>query len=170
MRRLRHTVLGASLLGVAVLGAVPAGAQESEERDVEITFDTGDFDAEAGDWGVTVVYVSGDMEDGVPFTVELYGDGDTVLWSGTEDFTEPTTAVAVDQFVAVGEVVEAGISQALPEVAGVIDQRQEVEVQRQGAGGGGGGALALSLVLAVVLLAILFRTPLPSAVSQRWTK
>ena len=166
-RRAMIVLIAASTI---LIGASSAGAQESEERSVEITFDTGDFDAGEGDWSITVVYVSGDMEDGVPFTVELYGEDDTVLWSGTEDFTEPTTAVAVDRFVAVSEVVEAGVSQALPEVAGQIDERQRVEVQRQGAGGGGGGALALSLVLAVVLLAILFRTPLPSAVSQRWTK
>ena len=54
------------------------------------------------------------------------------------------------------------------EVGGVQIEPPEVE---WGAGGGaGGGDLALTMVLAVLLVALVFRTPLPSASSQRWTK
>lgn len=160
-------------LGVAVLitVAAPAGAQESsDERGVEITFDVGDFDGDEGDWPITVVYVAGDMEDGEPFTVELLDEDGAVLWSATEAFTAPITTVTVEPFVAVGEVAEAEVSQAVAAVAGAVVERPPAEVLRQGAGGGGGGTLALSMVLAVVLVAIVFRTPLPSASTQRWTK
>ena len=163
--------VAAVVLCVAIL-CVPesVAAQSTDERDVEITFDTGDFDADAGDWPITVVYVSGDVDEAAPFTVELLGEDGGVLWTGTEDFDGPTTAVAVASFVAVGDVVQAAISQPDPEVAGDVTERDVVDVLRQGAGGSGGGTIALSLVLAIILLAILFRTPLPSAVTQRWTK
>lgn len=171
MMRLRALFALALVIGATGTTAIPAGAQTpDEERAVEITFDVGDFDGEQGDWPITVVYVSGDMEDGQPFTVELTGEDGSVVWSGTETFTAPITTVAVDRFVAVGAVVEAGISQAIPEVAGDVVERPAPEVLSQGAGGGGSGQLALSMVLAVILVAIVFRTPLPSQTSQRWTK
>ena len=171
MTRLRARLALVIIVGAMLSAPGRAGAQTpDEERAVEITFDVGDFDSEQGDWPITVVYVGGDMEDGQPFTVELTGDDGTVVWSGTETFTAPMTTVAVDRFVAVGAVAEAGISQAIAEVAGDVVQRPPPEVLSQGAGGGGSGQLALSMVLAVILVAIVFRTPLPSATSQRWTK
>ena len=163
-------ILLAALL-LLTLGAGPAAAQEvDEEGNVEITFDVGEFDGERGDWPFTVVYVAGDLTEGEPFTVVLSGDDGTVLWSGADRFTAPVTTVAVDRFVAVGDVVEAGISQSVPEVAGDVVERPAPEVLSQGAGGGGSGQLALSMVLAVILVAIVFRTPLPSQTTQRWTK
>ena len=168
---MRRGVLTLPLMFVAALCvAAPAGAQAAEEGNVEITFDIGEFDGERGDWPITVVYVAGDLTEGEPFTVVLTGDDGTVLWSGTDRFTAPITTVAVDRFVAVGRVVEAGISQSVPEVAGDVVERPAPEVLSQGAGGGGSGQLALSMVLAVILVAIVFRTPLPSQTSQRWTK
>lgn len=41
---------------------------------------------------------------------------------------------------------------------------------RQGSGLVGAGQLALSMVIAVIFVAILFRTPLPSATTQRWRR
>jgi hypothetical protein len=161
-------ILSAAFLTVT-LTAGPAGAQAPEDR-VDVTFDVGDFDGERGDWPITVVYVAGDLAEGEPFTVVLTGEDGTVVWSATEPFTAPVTAVTVDRFVAVGDVVEAGLSQSLPEVAGDVVERPPPEVLSQGAGGGGSGQLALSMVLAVILVAIVFRTPLPSQTSQRWTK
>ena len=167
----KHVLLLFVVAGLALVSAAaPAAAQDGAEGDVEITFDTGDFDSEQGDWPITVVYVSGEMQAGEPFTVELTGADGAVLWSATEIFTAPTTTFAVVPFVPVGAVTGAGVSQAVAEVAGDTVERRPPEVLSQGAGGGGGGTLALSMVLAVVLVAIVFRTPLPSASSQRWTK
>ena len=164
-------VLGLVVAVAALLGgAGPAAAQDEGERDVEITFDTGAFDSEQEDWPITVVYVTGDMDDGEPFTVQLTGEDGAVLWSATEVFTAPTTTVSVVPFLPVGAVTGAEVSQAVTQVAGDRVERHPPEVLSQGAGGGGGGTLALSMVLAIVLVAIVFRTPLPSASSQRWTK
>ncbi len=184
----------------------PAGAQTVEaERNVDITFEVGNFDGARGDWPITIVHVSGALDEGQPFTVELKGADGSVLWSDTATFTAPTTSFAVVPFVAVGEVVEAGIAQAQPkpqpvvegaqterpppsvttprttttpetpttsppEVAGEQTGQPPVVIDNQGAGGSGSGQLALSMVMSVVLVALLFRTPLPSATSQRWTK
>lgn len=166
----RILTAAASMATVLLFLAAPAGAQEiGDGRQVEITFDVGDFDEDEGDWPITVVYVSGDMDVSEPFTVELLDDDGVTLWSATEEFTAPITTVTVVPFVAVGEVTDAAVSQAVAEVAGEVVERPPAEVLTQGAGGGGGGTLALSMVLAVVLVAIVFRTPLPSASSQRWT-
>jgi hypothetical protein len=156
---MRRTLLFPVLAICIVVGAAaPAGAQQQDgDGDVQIEFETGDFDGERGDWSISVVHVTGSgLDAGQPLTLEL--------------MSATTTSFTVVPFVAVQDVFRAAISQPLPEVAGDVVDRQEVEVRRQGAGGGGGGALALSMVLAVVLMAILFRTPLPSQVSQRWTK
>lgn len=158
-------------VAASLLLAAPAGAQSAdEERAVTIEFDVGDFDAERGDWSVTVVYVSGDLQPGEAFTVELRGEVGEVVWSGSDTFDGSTTAIAVDDFVAVGDVTEAAISQSIPAVAGDVVTRPVPEVLQQGSGGGGGGQLALSMVVAVILVAILFRSPLPSASTQRWTR
>lgn len=193
-------------LGVAVLVlllASPAGAQTDPERQVDVAYDIGDFDAEQEDWPITVVYVSGDLDDGELFTVFL-GDDDAELWSSTQVFHAPITAVTVVPFVPVGAVTRTAVAQDLPVPAGStgpeaaqvnpppavlddvlvdapdptpgpLDVPRQVsgpiaEVLSQGSGGGGGGLLALSMVLSVILVAILFRTPLPSQATQRWTK
>jgi len=168
---MRVALAAVAIMLVIVGVAAPAGAQTAdEERGVTIEFDVGDFDAEEGDWPVTVVYVTGDLEAGQAFTVELRGPSGDVVWSGTDTFDGSTTSLAVEEFVAVGDVTEAAISQALPDVAGDVVTRPVPEVLQQGGGGGGGGQLALSMVVAVILVAILFRSPLPSATTQRWTK
>jgi hypothetical protein len=193
---------------LAWLGAAPVGAQTAEDRPVSIEFDVGDHDAARGDWPITVVRVSGDLDVGELFVVELRDGDGAVLWAGEAVYRPPTTSVAVDQFVAVGDVEEAAIGQRLPpttlpapdepeapvpieepevarEVVTMPDPPQEAvsptprvrgdvvtrpEPVPQGNGFGGAGQLALSMVIAVVFVAILFRTPLPSATTMRWRK
>jgi hypothetical protein len=112
--------------------------------------------------------VSGDLEDGRDFTVELTGEDGEVVWSATQPFTAPVTRIEVTTPVTVNEVVDAGVSQGIAVVGGV--QIEPPLLEWKGGGGGGGGQLALSMVMAVLLVAIVFRTPLPAATSQRWTK
>jgi hypothetical protein len=68
------------------------------------------------------------------------------------------------------EVVEEDEELAPTEVEGEQVERDGVEILGGASGGSGSGQLALSMILAVVVLAIVFRTPLPSASTQRWTK
>jgi hypothetical protein len=188
------------------------------ERNVTIDFEVGDFDSSEGDWPITVVSVSGDLEPDEVFVVELRDGEGGVVWAGEGVFSPPTTSVAVERFVAVGDVHEAAIGQRLPEEAATTTDLAEPEVAgdvvtnppsristapsstppspaaptdpqtpaptvegdvtvapdaslpRQGSGLGGAGQLALSMVIAVVFVAILFRTPLPSATTQRWRR
>lgn len=206
------TLAAFTLVTCATVG--PASAQEPPDRAVTIEFDVGDFDAGEGDWPITAVIVSGDLEPGEPILVELRDADDAVLWSAVADYQPPATTIAVEPFVAVGDVEETAIAQAtppqttVPEVAGdavtppappspraaaddpvpdapgastpqpttpppavegdVVDRPQDL-LQR-GNGWGGAGQLALSMVIAVVFVAILFRTPLPSASTQRWRR
>jgi hypothetical protein len=74
----------------------------------------------------------------------------------------------VDRPIAVGALADAGVSQPQTVVAGV--QIERPEVTWSAAGSGGSGQLALSMVLAIIVVAVVFRTPLPSASTQRWTK
>jgi hypothetical protein len=216
---------------VALCGA-PAAAQS--ERAVSIEFDVGDHDAARGDWPITVVRVSGALDVGELFVVELRDGAGAVLWAGQAEYQPPTTSVAVDRFIAVGDVEEAAIGQRMPtttlppeqpepvEPGEPIEEVEEVEesepdevddpdvagdvvtippplsgdpfdqatapatptpgvrgdmvtqpspdVVQQGSGLSGAGQLALSMVVAVVFVAILFRTPLPAATTQRWRK
>ncbi|HSP04275.1 MAG TPA: hypothetical protein VLR27_12270, partial [Acidimicrobiales bacterium] len=86
-----------------------------EERPVKIDFEVGDFDSAEGDWPITVVNVSGDLEPDEVVVVELRdGDGE-IVWAGEGVFSPPTTSVTVDSFVAVGDVDEAAIGQRMPE-------------------------------------------------------
>jgi hypothetical protein len=201
----------------------PAHAQTVDERAVTIDFEVGDFDSSEGDWPITVVNVSGDLEPDEGFVVELRdGDGE-IVWAGEGVFSPPTTSVTVDSFVAVGDVDEAAIGQRLPEepatittnpppepvvagnvvtnpttpstavpaaapgapaapgttevpapppptVEGDVTAAPDAPLPQQGSGLGGAGQLALSMVIAVVFVAILFRTPLPSATTQRWRR
>lgn len=251
----------------ALLLAAPAHAQT--ERAVRITFETGDFDSARGDWPVTAVNVSGDLDSGQSFTVELRDGAGGVLWSGTAAYRPPMTTIEVGSFVAVGDVEEAAIAQRrpgqtttpttsptpttaptptttptpttsptpttqppnigepgepispidpgtppgpgspvvvdgvtvipvggqgpqdpsdpddpsspegaapappgsqTPAVGGDVVTRDDPQPVPQGNGFGGAGQLALSMVVAVVFVAILFRTPLPSATTTRWRK
>jgi hypothetical protein len=74
--------------------------------------------------------------------------------------------------VAEEEEAEEEEAEELPptEVVGERLERDEVEILGGASGGSGSGQLALSMILAIVVLAIVFRTPLPSASTQRWTK
>jgi hypothetical protein len=149
-------------------GAAPAAGQEDPGGTVDISFDVGEYDPARNDWTVEVVQVTGDLEEGRPFTVEVYGESDQILFSATQPYTSPTTRIEVTSTVAVGDVESAGVSQPLTVVAGVQVERPEVDWSTSG--GGGSGQLALSMVMAVIIVAIVFRTPLPSATTQRWTK
>ena len=164
----------ALLAGVVVLLGMlgfshPAGAQDGEVLgDVDITFDLGDVDPASGDWTIATVIVSGDLADGQEFTVVLTDANDDEVWSATQEFTAPITEIPVTDRITVGDVANASVEQGLTVVGGV---QIEPPVVEWGAGGGAaGGDLALSMVLAVLLVAMVFRTPLPSASTQRWTK
>lgn len=202
--------------------ATPAAAQDA--RGVTISFEVGDFDSARGDWPITEVLVAGDLDAGQAFMVELRSGAGEVLWSGADVYAPPQVALAVDRFVAVGDVEEAGIAQQLPvttappalgpsvdpvlpdspdvaaadttnpppggpdatvappipapltepapapDVEGEIVTRPDPPLPQQGSGLGGAGQLALSMVVAVVFVAILFRTPLPAATTQRWRR
>jgi len=164
----RIGVLIGTAVGVVLLPVSAASAQDDDViGQVDIAFDVGDIDPAVGDWTVDAVEVTGDLEDGGDVTVELRGDGDRLLWSGTAPYTGPGTRIEVEG-VTVGEVVRAEVAQGITVVAGV--QIEAPAVDWSAAGGGGGGQLALSMVMAVLLVAIVFRTPLPSATTQRWTK
>jgi hypothetical protein len=165
----RRLILLAAVAVLPAMGmAAPASAQEKPLGNVDISFDVGDFDPTAGDWTIDAVEVSGDLEDGQDFTVILTEESGDELWSSTQEFTSPVTRIEVIPGVTVAEVASAGVEQGITEVAGV--QIQPPRVDYGASGGGGGGQLALSMVMAVLLVAIVFRTPLPSASTQRWTK
>jgi hypothetical protein len=149
-------------------GTAPASGQEAAEGTVDISFDVGDYDPGRDDWTIEVVQVTGDLDEDQPFTVELVGAGEVVLFSATQPYTAPVTRIEVTSTIAVGDVESAAVSQPQTVVAGVQVERPEVD--RSTSGGGGSGQLALSMVMAVIIVAIVFRTPLPSASTQRWTK
>lgn len=99
-----------------VATGAPAGAQAAgDERAVTIDFEVGDFDPDRADWPITVVNVSGELEPGEVFVVELRDGDGAVIWAGEGVFTPPITSVLVGSFVAVGDVEEAAIGQMLPE-------------------------------------------------------
>lgn len=153
-----------------LVAADVAASQETDEviGNVDISFDVGGYDEAVDDWTVDAIEVTGDLEEGAAFTVEVLGAGDEVLFTATQPYTAPVTRIEVTSTVGVGEVTSAGVSQPLTEVAGVQVERPQVEWSTSG--GGGSGQLALSMVMAVIIVAIVFRTPLPSASTQRWTK
>ncbi len=169
MRRWLALPFAVALAGVWL---VPAAAQESPgsddaPRSVNISFDLGDFDTARGDWPVSTVIVDGDLDEGVDFTVELRGTGDRVIWSAVRAFTLPQTRIGTGEFIGVGDVTRAGISQALT-LDPLLVQPELSENPVQG-GGGSTGQVATSMVLVIIIAVILFRTPLPSASTQRWT-
>jgi hypothetical protein len=109
----RCTVL-ASTAALWVMAPSAAAAQAPAERDVRIEFEVGDFDAARSDWPITEVLVSGDLDVGETFVVELRDGDGGIIWAGEDEYSPPQTIVAVDTFVAVGDVEEAAIGQRLP--------------------------------------------------------
>lgn len=72
---------------------------------------------------------------------------------------------------AIADAQDPPQSDTAPEVEGdVITQPGADTPVSQGNGFGGAGQLALSMVVAVIFVAILFRSPLPSATTTRWRK
>lgn len=171
MRRIAAATFGlvGALVGVAAL-AGPAHAQDGGEAppaEVDISFDTGGYDAGRRDFLITVVEIRGGLREGEEFTVELGGSGGRVLWSATRVFTAPLTRVEVDEKVAVGDVTSASVSQRSLEV--VLDAVSP-DVPSAVEGTGGSGQLTLSMLVTIVVVAVVFRSPLPSAQTSRWTK
>ena len=165
-------VLLATLLAIFASAAIatPAAAQDELVGNVEISFEIGPYDADIDDFPVSAVIVEGNLEDGKDVTVEIKGTGGRVLWSGTAPFHAPSITIDVDELVPVGEVASAGVAQARePVVAGVVIEPPEV-FHSSGGGAAGSGQLGLSMVVIIALFAILFRTPLPSASTQRWIR
>ena len=166
MRTIRTLVL---VVAVVLTTAAPAGAQEDGPRQVDISFDVGSYDSSLGDFPVTAVVVRGDGQEGQPVTVEVRDTRGNVIWSGEATFSPPEVRIPVDPPIAVADVGSASLAQALPVVAAEQFVPPEVFHSMEG-GAGGSGQLALSMVLIVALVALLFRSPLPSASTQRWTR
>jgi hypothetical protein len=171
---LRRALLAAAVVQLVVaLATTSAGAQDAPvdapdvALGVTISFDVGPYDPELGDFRVEAVEVAGEAHGPQAVTVELRdADGD-VLWSTVTTLTPPSTTLTVDRPVAVGAVASAGLSQPVP----VVEAAQVVpEVNHTTEGGGGSGQLALSMVVIIALVALVFRTPLPSASTARWTR
>jgi hypothetical protein len=157
------------LLALYALAPGTAHAQDSELiGDVSISFEVGELDPTAGDWTIDAVEVSGELEEGREFTITLLNAGGGTVWTGSAAYTDPITTIEVSEPVFVGEVASAGVEQGITVVGGV--QIEPPIVEWSAGGGAGGGDLALSMVLAVFLVALVFRTPLPSATVARWTK
>jgi hypothetical protein len=158
-----------ALLGLAVLAA-PAGAQDEPATTapgIRIALDTGRYDAAHDDFLIQAVEVSGGLREGEEFTVELRGAGDQLLWAATREYTAPSVRIEVDTAVAVTAVTSTDVSQAAlpPEVEAVPPQAPAAME-----GSGGSGQLTLSMVVTLVVLVVVFRSPLPSAQTSRWTK
>lgn len=172
MTRLEVRLALGFVAAVAVLlfAAPNVAAQEASTttaglpRSADVGIEVGDFDDALGDWPVTAVSVTGEIDEGVVFTVTLKGSNG-VLWTGSAEYTEPLTTLPVTG-VGVGEVVSAELGSTL-----VLGQLilPELEDQLQG-GGGSTGQVATSMALVIIVAVILFRTPLPAAATQRWTK
>jgi hypothetical protein len=170
MRRVLTVVV--ALVGALFFASEPALAQEQPEpdqvRDVSISYELGGFDASIHDFLVTAVEVQGGLDDGQEFTVELRGSGDRVVWAATQPFTAPSIRISVGSKVGVGDVTSAGISQKTTEVLGA--QIVPSDIAPAAPSTAGSGQLALSMVLTLLIVVIVFRTPLPSASTQRWTR
>ena len=167
--RLRPVLVFGLLVGLGALaGAAPADAQDKPQR-VDISFDIGPYDSALGDFPIQAVALDGDLDDGEEITVELRGRGGQLLWSAAAPFRSPSTAVEVDPPIAVGSVTDAGVVQRRATIVASLVLEPPQGLHSAG-GGTGSGQLALSMVVIVALFAILFRSPLPSASTQRWTQ
>ena len=159
-----------ALAGVWLLPAFAqdeAGADAQAPKNVDVSFDLGSYSTTLDDWTVETVIVKRDLDPAKDFTVMIQGDGDRTLWSATQPFTAPETRIAVGQPVAVGQVTKVGVSQ--DETLDPLLVTPQVVDPVQG-GGGSSGQVATSMVLVIIIAVILFRTPLPAASTQRWTK
>jgi hypothetical protein len=170
-------LLGAAIVALAVLApAHPAGAQEGADGTgtsdgpppgVRISFDTGGFDAGNDRFLIEAVVVEGGLREGEDFTVELRGAGGGVLWSATRAYNPPSTRIELDAPVAVNAVDSAAVFQAeLPTVVEAVPPQAPAAME----GSGGSGQLTLSMVVTMIVLLVVFRSPLPSAQTSRWTK
>ena len=161
-------VVGALVLFVAL--ASPVHAQETPEpapQEVDISFELGDYDSGRHDFLIKAVEVNGGLRAGEEFTVELRGSGGRELWSATQVFTAPSMVIPVTERVGVGDVTSAGVAQKTLEV--VLDAVSP-DAPSAMEGTGGTGQLTLSMVITIVVVAVVFRSPLPSAQTSRWTK
>jgi hypothetical protein len=168
---------GVALCGLVLLlvaGMAPAGAQESTSSTevkaptkADVAIDLGDYDASIGDWTVSGLQVTGDMELDTEFTVKLTSNSGRELFSATVKYTGPGMRIPVDRGVAVRDVDNVAFSSNL--LAGELITPELGENSLQG-GGGSTGQVATSMALVMIVAVILFRTPLPAAATQRWTK
>jgi hypothetical protein len=172
-----RALLGAALVAIAALSvAHPAGAQDATDVNgtpegpppgVRISFDTGGFDAGSDRFLIEAVVVEGGLREGEDFTVELRGTDGTVLWSATRSYSAPSTRIELDRPVAVSAVNSAAVFQAeLPTVVEAVPPQAPAAME----GSGGSGQLTLSMVVTMIVLLAVFRSPLPSAQTSRWTK
>ncbi len=171
MRSRLVTVLGLALLLLAGWGepasAQDAGSQGDESRAVKVSFDIGDYDESEHDWPVLAVIVSGDFEADKDFTVQVLGASDRVLWEATQPYNAPVMRFYLPERMWLRDVTATRVSQAMTLDPLLV----EPDLVDPVAGGGGGtGQVATSMVLVIIIAVVLFRTPLPSAASQRWTK
>jgi hypothetical protein len=166
----------AGALSVIVLLTVagtttPALAQDttgttlSTPRSADIGLETGEFDERLGDWPITAVTVRGEMDEGTNFTVLLLGKVGQVVWTGTATYKDPVTTIEV-KGVSVRQVEAAKF-----ESSAVLGNLVAPDLDKPTASGGGSsGQVATSMTLVIIIAVILFRTPLPAAATQRWTK
>lgn len=168
MRRI-GPFLAAFVVLVALAG--PASAQQvmtptvAPPTKADVEPEVGDYSDALGDWPVEAVRVTADLEAGVTFTVRLKGSGGQVLWEQTAQYTAPFTRLPVSG-VTVRELAAVEFNSTL-----VLGQLITPELEQQLQGGGGStGQVATSMALVMIVAVILFRTPLPAAASQRWTK
>lgn len=169
---LRRLVGVVGLVVVAALHPATAAAQQPATSSsvapptaVSVEPEVGDYSSALGDWPVEAVRVTADLEEGVTFTVALKGTGGQELWTETAQYTEPFVRIPVSG-VAVGDLGSVEFNSTL-----VLGQLIPPELEERLQGGGGStGQVATSMALVVIIAVILFRTPLPAAASQRWTK
>jgi hypothetical protein len=173
VKRCRPT---AALWFVVVAVLAPAGTAAAQDttssteveapKDAHVSLDIGDFNSSLGDWPVEALEVTGDMEADTEFTIFLKSTSGTTVFTATAKYTPPTTKIPVSSSVGVGDVASVEFSSSL--LAGSLIA-PELEEQLQG-GGGSTGQVATSMALVMIVAVILFRTPLPAAATQRWTK
>ena len=173
-----HRRIVGALFAAAVgflLPAAAASAQDSTTPSTEVKAPTsadveleiGAYDAALNDWPVTAVVVTGDIEEDLEFRVVLAGNSGQ-LWAESTTFAGPETRIPILTKIAVGDVTSAELSSAL--VLGALITPELGEGTQPGAGGGSTGQVATSMALVIIIAVILFRTPLPAASVQRWTR
>jgi hypothetical protein len=170
VRPLLALLLGASLavgVGVALVALAGPASAQSAAPGVRLSFDIGAFDAARHDFLIEAVVVSDGLREGEDFTVALRGAGDRVLWSATRTYSAPSVRIALDVPVGVAAVTSTDVAQAVPplEIEAVPPQAPSAME-----GTGGSGQLTLSMVVTLIVVIVVFRSPLPSVQTSRWTK